>query len=74
MFKQMSAVETGQMSALDTGQMPSVARTDICLVSLHNVQVLYATTGGPGLWPGISQVLPDPVGRDSDRLGLSVRS
>ena len=36
---QMSAVETGQMSAAETGQMSSVARTDICLVSIHNVQV-----------------------------------
>ena len=36
---QMSAVETGQMSAAETGQMSSVARTDICLVSTHNVEV-----------------------------------
>ena len=36
---QMSAVETGQMSAAETGQMSSVARTDICLVSAHNVEV-----------------------------------
>ena len=36
---QMSAGETGQMSAAETGQMPSVARTDICLVSIHNVDV-----------------------------------
>ena len=36
---QMSAVETGQVSAAETGQMSSVARTDIYLVSTHNVQV-----------------------------------
>ena len=36
---QMSAAETGQMSAVETGQMSSVARTDICLVSTHNVEV-----------------------------------
>ena len=34
---QMSAAETGQMSAVETRQMSSVARTDICLVSTHNV-------------------------------------
>ncbi len=33
---QMSAVETGQMSAAETGQMSSVARTNICPVSIHN--------------------------------------
>ena len=36
---QMSAVETGQLSAAETGQMSSVARPDICLVSMHNVEV-----------------------------------
>ena len=36
---QMSAAETGQMSAVETRQMSSVARTDICLVSTHNVEV-----------------------------------
>ena len=36
---QMPAVETGQMSAAETGQMSSVARTDICLFSTHNVEV-----------------------------------
>ena len=44
---QMSAVKTGQMLAAGTGQMfaggkgqlRSVARTDICLVSTHNVEV-----------------------------------
>ena len=44
---QMSAAETGQMSAVETRQMFSdetrqisyVARTDICLVSTHNVDV-----------------------------------
>ena len=36
---QMSAAETGQMSAAETGQMSSAARTDICLVSTHNVDV-----------------------------------
>ena len=37
--EEMSAVETGQMSAVETRQMSSVARTDICLVSTHNVDV-----------------------------------
>ena len=41
---QMSAVETGQMSAAETGQMSSVARTDICLVSTHNVDVSEVST------------------------------
>ena len=36
---QMSAAETGQMSAVETRQMSSVARTDICPVSTHNVDV-----------------------------------
>ena len=36
---QMAAVEKGQMSAAETGQMSSVARTEICLVSIDNVQV-----------------------------------
>ena len=36
---QMSAVKTGRMSAVETGQMSSVARTDIRLVSIHNVEV-----------------------------------
>ena len=36
---QMSAVETSQMSAVETSQMSAVARTDICLVSTHNVEV-----------------------------------
>ena len=35
----MSAAETGQMSAVETRQMSSVARTDICLVATHNVDV-----------------------------------
>ena len=35
----MSAAETGQMSAVEIRQMSSVARTDICLVSTHNVEV-----------------------------------
>ena len=35
----MSAAETGQMSAVGTGQMSFVARTDIWLVSTHNVDV-----------------------------------
>ena len=34
----MSAFERGQMSAAETGQMSSVAGTDICLVSTHNVE------------------------------------
>ena len=40
----MSAVVTGQMSAAETGQMSSVARTDICLVSTHNVDVSEVST------------------------------
>ena len=40
----MSAVETGQMSAAETGQMSSVARTDICPVSTHNVEVSEVST------------------------------
>ena len=34
-----SAAETGQMSAVETRQMSSVARTDICFVSTHIVDV-----------------------------------
>ena len=41
---QMSAVETGQMSAAETRQMSSVVRTDICLVSKHNVEVSEVST------------------------------
>ena len=41
---QMSAVETEQMSAAETGQMSSVARTDICPVSPHNVDVSEVST------------------------------
>ena len=41
----MSAAETGQMSAVETRQMSSVARTDICLVSTHNVQVADRRSG-----------------------------
>ena len=41
---QMSSAETGQMSAVETQQMSSVARTDICLVSTHNVQVSEVST------------------------------
>ena len=41
---QMSAAETGQMSADETRQMSSVARTDICLVSAHNVEVSEVST------------------------------
>ena len=40
----MSAVEIGQMSAAETGQMSSVARTEICLVSVHNVEVSEVAT------------------------------
>ena len=36
---QIPAAETGQMSAVETRQMSSAARTDICLVSTHNVEV-----------------------------------
>ena len=41
---QMSAVETRQMSSDETRQMSSAARTDICLVSTHNVEVPEAST------------------------------
>ena len=41
---QMSAAETGQMSAVETRQMSSVARTDICLVSTHIVEVSEVST------------------------------
>ena len=41
---QMSAVETRQMSSDETRQMSSVARTDICLVSTHNVDVSEVST------------------------------
>ena len=41
---QMFAVGTGQMSAAETGQMSSVARTDICFVSTHNVEVSEVST------------------------------
>ena len=41
---QMSAVETGQMSSDGTRQMFSVARTDIRLVSTHNVEVSEIST------------------------------
>ena len=40
----MSAAETGQMSAVETRQMSSVARTDICLVSTHIVEVSEVST------------------------------
>ena len=36
---QMSAIETGRMSSDGTRQMPSDARTDICVISTHNVDV-----------------------------------
>ena len=42
--KQMSAAEAGQMSAVETRQMSSVARTDICLVSTHIVEVSEVST------------------------------
>ena len=41
---QMSAVEPGQMSAVETRQMSSVARTDVCLVSTHIVDVSEVST------------------------------
>ena len=41
---QISAAETGQMSAVETRQMSSVARTDICLVSTHNVEASEVST------------------------------
>ena len=44
MLMLMSAVETGQMSAVETRQMASVARTDICLVSTHIVEVSEVST------------------------------
>ena len=37
--EEMPAAETGQMFAAETGQMFSVARTELCLVSGHNVEV-----------------------------------
>ena len=45
----MSSVETGQMSAvetgqMETGQMTSAARTDISLVTTHNVDVSEVST------------------------------
>ena len=33
-----------QVSAVETGQMSSVARTDICLVSTHNIDVSEVST------------------------------
>ena len=41
----MSSVQTGLMSAAETGQMSSAARTDMCLVSLHNVEVSEVSIG-----------------------------
>ena len=41
---QMFAAETGQMSAFETRQMSSVARTDICCVSTHIVEVSEIST------------------------------
>ena len=41
---QMSAAETGQMSAVETRQISSVARTDICVVSTHLVEVSEVST------------------------------
>ena len=41
---QMPAAETGQMSAVETRQMSPVARTDICLVSAHIVEVSEVST------------------------------
>ena len=41
---QMSAAETGQKSAVETRQMSSAARTDICLVSIHSVEVSEVST------------------------------
>ena len=41
---QMSAAETRQMSAVETRQMSSVARSDICPVSTHNVDVSEIST------------------------------
>ena len=41
---QMPAGETGQMSAAEAGQMSFVARTDICLVTTHNVDVSEVST------------------------------
>ena len=40
----MFVFETGQVSAVETGQMSSVARTDICLVPTHNVDVSEVST------------------------------
>ena len=43
---EMSAVEAGQMSAAEAGQISPVARTDICLVATHNVEVSEGSTAG----------------------------
>ena len=40
----MSVLAREEMSAVETGQMSSVARTDICLVSTHNVDVSEVST------------------------------
>ena len=41
---QTSAVETGQMFFVETRKMSTVARTDTCLVSTHNVEVAEVCT------------------------------
>ena len=49
---QMSAAEKGQMSVVETRQMSSVARSDICLVSTHNVEVSDKSKARPSPNPG----------------------
>ena len=56
---QMSAVEKGQMSAAETGQMSaarqmsSVARTDICIVAAHHVEVSEVSSGPMSQWSSL---------------------
>ena len=40
----MSVLATEEMSVAETGQMSSVTRTDICLVSTHNVEASEVAT------------------------------
>ena len=63
---QMSAAETGHMSAVETRQMSSVARTDICLVLTHIVEVSEVSTV-PMLKSQKSQLWQCPNVQVSDR-------
>ena len=54
---QMSAAETGQMSAAETRQMSPVARTDICLVSTHNVDVSDVPIVAMSQWSSLREVV-----------------